>query len=140
MQIKIKKLHPQAKLPSYAHPGDAGMDLFALDKTTIQPGLMTTVKTGIATEIPIGYVGLFWDKSGISIKHGIKLLGGVLDAGYRGELLIGMINLSSVPYTFEAGHKVCQMLVQKIELPEIIEADVLSDSSRGAGTQGSTGK
>ncbi|MDD5165146.1 MAG: dUTP diphosphatase [Candidatus Pacebacteria bacterium] len=140
MQIKFKKLHPDAKIPAYAHPGDAGMDFFVLEKTVIKPGEHAAIKTGIAMEIPHGCVGLFWDKSGIAIKHSIKLLGGVIDAGYRGEVLIGMINLSDVEYIFEAGHKVSQMLIQKVEVPDVIEVDELSDSTRGEKGFGSTGK
>ncbi len=140
MQIKFKKLHPDAKAPQYAHHGDAGMDFFALEKTILKPGEHAAIKTGIAMEIPHGYVGLFWDKSGIAIKHGIKLLGGVIDAGYRGEILIGMMNLSAVEYVFEVGHKVSQMLIQKVEAPDIIEATELSDTSRGEKGFGSTGK
>ncbi len=140
MQIKIKKLHLDAKRPTYANLGDAGMDFFALEKTILKPGEHAAVKTGISMEIPHGYVGLFWDKSGVSIKHGIKLLGGVIDAGYRGEILIGMINLTDVEYVFEAGHKVSQMLIQKVESPDVIEVDELSDSARGEKGFGSTGK
>ncbi len=140
MQIKIKKLHPDAKIPSFAKEGDAGMDLFALEETTVNSGEIARVKSGIAVEIPIGYAGLWWDKSGLSQNHGIKVVGGVLDAGYRGELILGVINLGKEPYTFEKGHKVMQMIIHKIEHPEIIETDELSESDRGEGGFGSTGK
>lgn len=140
MKLKIKKLHPNAKLPSYAHPGDAGMDFFVLEKTIIKPGEHVGVKTGISMEIPEGYVGLLWDKSGLSIRHGLKLLGGVIDAGYRGEILAGIINLGKEEYIFEPGHKVIQMVIQKVERPDLIEASELSETSRGHGGLGSTGK
>jgi dUTP pyrophosphatase len=140
MKIKIKKVHPDAKLPAYAHPGDAGMDFFALEKTVLKPGQRTTVRTGISMEIPHGYTGLFWDKSSIAIKQGLKVIGGVIDAGYRGEVLIGMINLGLEDYVFEAGHKVSQMLIQKVESPDIVETEELSDASRGVNGFGSTGK
>ena len=140
MKLLIKRVHPDAKIPSYAHPGDAGMDLFVLEKTALKPGECLAVRTGISMEIPEGHVGLIWDKSGIAIKSGLKTLGGVVDAGYRGEILVGMINLSQTEYIFEAGHKVAQMLIQKIERPEVAEASELSDSSRGHGRFGSTGK
>ena len=140
MQIKIKKLHSEAKLPSYAHPGDAGMDIFAIEKTVIKPGEHLAVKTGVSMEIPKGYVGLVWDKSGLSIKEGLKILGGVIDSGYRGEIMIGMINLSKKKYIFEAGHKVAQILIQKIESPKILESSSLVKSKRGHGGFGSTGK
>ncbi len=140
MELKLKKLNPEAKLPAYAHPSDAGMDLFALEAVTVLPGEQTQVKTGIAAEIPEGHVGLVWDKSGIAQKHGIKTLGGVVDAGYRGEILVGVANLSEAPYTFEKGHKIAQMLIQKIENPGIVEVSELSETIRGVGGFGSTGK
>ena len=140
MQINIKKLHQDAKLPAYAHHGDAGMDFFALERTVLKPGEHVAIRTGISMEIPRGFVGLFWDKSGLSIKEGLKLLGGVIDAGYRGEIMIGMINLNKQEYVFETGHKVAQMLIQKVELPEIVEVEELGNSSRGRSGFGSTGK
>jgi dUTP pyrophosphatase len=140
MKLLIKRVHPDAKIPSYAHPGDAGMDLFALERTALKPGERLAVRTGVSMEIPEGHVGLIWDKSGIAIKNGLKTLGGVVDAGYRGEVLIGMINLSQTEYIFEAGHKVAQVLIQKIERPDVEEASELSDTSRGHGAFGSTGK
>ena len=140
MKLKVLKLDPNAKLPAYAHLGDAGMDFFALERTIIKPGEYIAVKTGISIEIPKGYVGLFWDKSGLSIKNGLKLLGGVIDSGYRGEILIGITNLGKSEYVFEAGHKVAQMLIQKVESLEIVEVDKLADTSRGNKGFGSTGK
>lgn len=140
LKIKIKKLDPEAKIPSYAHPGDAGMDLYALERVEILPGERVKIRTGIATEFPDGYVGLWWDKSGLSNNHGLKILGGVLDCGYRGELLVGLVNLSKETYIVEKHDKVTQMLIQKVECPQVEEVSELSDSSRGAGGFGSTGR
>ena len=140
MILKIKKLVPDAILPSYAHPGDAGLDMYANETIIINPNQAVKVKTGISVEIPDGYVGLVWDKSGLSINHKIKTLGGVIDSGYRGESLIGLINLGQEPYTIEKGHKVAQMLIQKIERVDVEEVSELTDTSRGAGGFGSTGK
>ncbi len=140
MQLKIKKIHPEAKLPIYAHPYDAGMDLFALEETKLKPSEITKVRTGIAAEIPEGYVGLCWDKSGLATKYGITVLAGVIDSGYRGEILIAVVNLSKEEYIFEKGHKVTQMLIQPVQSMEIIESEELSDTSRGEGGFGSTGK
>lgn len=140
MQIKVKKVNPEAKLPAYARPGDAGMDLFAVEEVMIPAGTIVQIQTGVAAEIPEGYVGLVWDKSGIAQKYGLKTLGGVVDAGYRGEVLVGVANLSQSPYTFEKGHKIAQMLIQKIENPEIVEVSELSETVRGEGGFGSTGK
>lgn len=139
MILKIKKLDPDAIVPSYAHPGDAGMDIYANETIVINPGESVKVKTGIAMEIPDGYVGLMWDRSGMSTKNKIKSLGGVIDSGYRGESLVGLINLSDTPYTVEKGHKIIQMLVQKVERVDVVEADELTDTSRGEGGFGSTG-
>jgi len=91
-------------------------------------------------EISDGFVGLIWDKSGLSHKHGLKTLGGVIDAGYRGEIKIGIINLGTKKYILEKGHKVAQMIIQKRELCEIEEVAELSDTVRGEGGFGSTGK
>lgn len=140
MEIKFKKINPSAKLPSFAHPGDAGMDIFALERTVLKPMERVAVKTGISMEFPAGYVALVWDKSSLSIRDGLKTLGGVIDSGYRGEVLIGMINLSDKEYVFEVGHKVAQILMQKIENPILVEVSDLSETARGHGTQGSTGK
>ena len=140
MLLKIKKLRADAKIPSYAHHGDAGFDLFAVEETTVSAGERVLVGTGIALEIPDGFVGLIWDKSGLATAHGLKTLGGVIDAGYRGEIKVGIINLSTEDYVFEAGHKVAQMLIQKVERATIEEAPDLSDAHRGEGGFGSTGK
>ncbi len=138
--LKIKKLRADATLPTYAHPGDAGLDIYTCESVSVEPGEKTVISTGIAMEIPEGYVGMIWDKSGIAIKNGIKTLGGVVDSGYRGEVLIGVINLSKERYTFEKGHKVAQMVIQKKEDVVVEEVQELSDTSRGEGRFGSTGK
>lgn len=140
MKIKVKKTDLAASLPSYAHPGDAAMDLFALEKVLIKPGSRCSIRTGISMEIPYGYAGLIWDKSGLAIREGLKTVGGVIDAGYRGEILVGMINLGEKDYLIEAGHKVAQMLVQRVESGEVEEVGELADSSRGSMGFGSTGK
>ena len=140
MQLKIKKLDNEAIVPQYAHPDDAGFDLFSLNDIEIPPRSRAQVSTGIAMEIPTGFVGLIWDKSGLSHKHGLKTLGGVIDSGYRGEVKVGLINLSAETYILEKGHKVAQMIIQKKETCEIVEVDELSNTSRGEGGFGSTGK
>ncbi len=140
MILNVKKLHPEAKLPSYAHPGDAGMDICALEETILSPGKPVRVKTGVAVHIPEGYVGLCWDRSGLSTNHALKTLGGVIDSGYRGEVMVGMINLGDTAYTIGSGDRIAQMLIQKVEAPEIVEVPELSETSRGEGGFGSTGK
>lgn len=138
--IKIKKVVSDATMPSYAHAGDAGMDLYAAEEVTLAPGERYGVGTGIAMEIPDGYVGLIWDKSGLSIKEGLKTLGGVIDSGYRGEIKVGIINLSKEAYAFEKGHKLAQMIIQKKETVTLEEADELEESERGKRAFGSSGK
>lgn len=117
------------------------MDLYAVEKASLKPGQRYAVPTGVSMEIPEGYVGLVWDKSGIGIKEGMKTLGGVIDSGYRGEILVGMVNLSEKEYVFEKGHKVAQMIIQKKEDVVIEEAKELDENtSRGKSGFGSTGK
>lgn len=138
--VKVKQLDPRAVVPVFGHDDDAGFDIYSLDRVIIDPGKRTQIRTGIAMEIPSGYVGLIWDKSGLSHKHGLKTLGGVIDSGYRGEILVGIVNLSSDQYTIEQGHKVAQIIIQKKESIEIVITDVLSGTDRGENGFGSTGK
>lgn len=138
--LRIKKLRDGAVLPTRQFEGDAGLDLYAVETVTLHPGQRGKVPTGIALAIPKGMVGLIWDKSGLSNNHGLKTLGGVVDAGYRGEILVGLVNLSQETYTIEKGHRVAQMLLQRIERTTIDVVDKLDDTHRGAGAFGSSGK
>jgi len=140
LQLKVKYLVKDTPKLAYAKTGDAAFDLYAAKDVTIAPAERVQVGTGVALEIPDGYVGLIWDKSGLSHKFGLKTLGGVVDSGYRGEIMIGVINLSNEPYTFEKGHKISQIVIQKYEHCDIVEVDELSESERGASGFGSTGK
>ena len=140
MKLEIKLLNDKAKIPNYAHKGDAGFDLFSISKVLVKKNSRAEVKTGIAMKIPKGCVGLIWDKSGLAIKFGIKTLGGVIDSGYRGEVIVGVYNTSNEDYVFEEGHKVAQMLIQKVENPQIKIVKELDSTSRGEGGFGSTGK
>ena len=139
MKLSVKKMDPEAKLPNRAHADDAGLDLFAVEEYALAPGERQNVRTGIAMEIPTGYVGLIWDKSGVASKTGIKTMGGVVDASYRGEVQVIMVNLSDTPYRVEKGAKVAQMLIQKVELLEVEEVEILGETVRGEGGFGSTG-
>ena len=140
MKLKVKKLSDAIPDLHYAKPGDAGFDLYARERTTIAAGARAVLPTGISLEIPEGYVGLIWDKSGLSAKHGIKTFGGVVDSGYRGEIHTVLINLSDTEYTFEVGDRVAQMLIQKFEEVEFETVDELSESERGHAGFGSSGK
>jgi len=139
LEVKIKRLHKDAKLPSYAHPGDAGMDLFCLEDVTVMPGEHHRFSNGFALEFPEGFVALVKDKGSIS-KAGLHVMGGVFDAGFRGEYNVHLVNLSKEAYMFEKGDKVAQLVILPVARAELIETDLLSDSSRGAGQFGSTGK
>ncbi|PIZ98728.1 MAG: dUTP diphosphatase [Candidatus Komeilibacteria bacterium CG_4_10_14_0_2_um_filter_37_10] len=138
--IKIKKLKPEAIIPRYALPGDAGLDLFSCEDATINPGERYSFHTGIALEYPEGYCSLVWDKSGLSQKFGLKVLGGVFEHTYRGEYIICLLNLSKEPYCFKAGDKIAQLLIQPVATAEIEEVAELSESVRGEGRHGHTGK
>lgn len=140
MIFRIKKLHKDAKIPHYAHHDDAGFDLFSSGDFKVKVGERIAVPTGIAMEIPEGYVGLIWDKSGLAINHGIKTIAGVVDSTYRGEVLVGVINFGDGDYIFEKGHKIAQMLIQKKERVDFEEVKELSGTIRGDGAFGSTGK
>lgn len=139
MKLKIKKLYPDAKLPTRAHHDDAGTDLYAQGDHIVLPHQTTIIPTGVAMELEKGYVSLIWDKSSVGSK-GIKTLGGVIDAGYRGEYKIILHNLNNEAYVFKHGDKVAQLLVQKVEFPDLEEVTELADSTRGEGGFGSTGK
>jgi dUTP pyrophosphatase len=139
MKIQIKKLHPDAKIPHFALIGDVGMDLYSVADIVIKPGERFSCPTGIAIKIPDGYAGLIWDKSGPSHKFGVKTLGGVIDSNYVGEWLVGLVNLGQDDYAIESGQKIAQVLIQKVEVPEIEVVDELEETNRGAGAFGSTG-
>jgi dUTP pyrophosphatase len=140
MKLRVKKIGAEAKMPIYQHPGDAGMDLFAAEEVTLGAGEVKAVPTGIKMAIPEGYVGLIWDKSGISLR-GVHRLAGVVDAGYRGEVKVVMVNLGKAPYVFKPGQKVAQMLIQPVQEVEVMDVGDgdLDETARGAGGFGSTG-
>ena len=139
MTIRFQKILDEAVIPHYAHPGDAGLDIFSAEDAVINAGERKSVRTGLKMEMPEGFVGLVWDKSGLALKNGIKTMAGVIDAGYRGEIGIVLVNLSEQDYKVEKGQKIAQMLIQKIELAEIEEARELSETKRSEGGFGSTG-
>lgn len=138
MKINLQKLSPNAKIPTYGHAGDAGLDLYAATEVVVEPGGKASIPTGIALEIPNGYVGLIWEKSGLAFRHSIATVGGVVDAPYRGEIMVGVRNDGTEAHTFRAGDKVAQMLIQPVQAVEFVEAD-LSDTTRGSDAFGSTG-
>ncbi|OGI67479.1 hypothetical protein A3A05_00940 [Candidatus Nomurabacteria bacterium RIFCSPLOWO2_01_FULL_41_12] len=139
MKIKVKKLRKDAKLPKYHHPGDVGMDVYAMETITILPMGHHRFWHGFALEFPEGYAAIIMDKSSIS-KTGLHTMGGVFDAGFRGEYNTHLVNLSDKPYTVEAGDKVSQLVIMPVVIGELEETDKLSESARGEGGFGSTGR
>jgi len=140
MNLEVKKLVSDAKLPVRAHSDDAGLDLFSLEEYKLHKGEKRLIRTGIALAIPTGFVGLIWDKSGMALKYGLKTLGGVIDAQYRGEVTVIMVNLGEEDFLVEKGAKIAQLLIQKVEFPEICEREELGDTLRSEAGFGSTGK
>jgi len=138
--LKIKKLHPDAIIPSYAHEGDAGLDIYSLNDYLIEPGKREIISTGISCEFPLGYVALVWPKSGLSAKKGIDVLAGVIDAHYRGEYKIVLLNTSDEVFEIKKGDKVAQVLIQKVERVDVEEVGELKNSVRGEGGFGSSGR
>ena len=139
MKLAVKRIHPDAKLPVRGHPGDAGLDLFAVDDGLLAPGEIRPISTGIQIAVPDGHVGLIWDKSGISLQ-GVHRLAGVVDAGYRGEVRVVLANLGRESFEIRKGMKIAQMLVQAVAAPEVVETDELDATSRGEDGFGSTGR
>lgn len=136
--LKVKKTDPRAKLPLRAHPTDSGADLFALERTVLPGRSVTHVHTGVCVELPENTSGIIWGKSSVESK-GIKALAGLVDAPYRGELIVCMYNLNDAEFVFEAGQKVAQLVVLPTLYPAFEEAAELSETARGNGGFGSTG-
>lgn len=142
-QIKLKKLSPDAIVPTYARDGDAGADLYSTESIELYPGEHRIVGTGIAIEVPVGFVGLIHPRSGLAAKQGITVLNtpGTIDAGYRGEIKVILINLDKYrPFKIEKGDRIAQLVLQQVAVSEFIEVEELSDSVRQDGGFGSSGK
>jgi len=141
MKLRVKKLRSAAVAPHYAHPGDAGLDLFACDAITLGPGESAIVKTGIAIELPPDTEGQVRPRSGLAAKHQISVLNtpGTIDEGYRGEVGVILMNFGSNPFDVEPGAKIAQLVVKPVLRVEVEEVAELSDTSRGVGGFGSTG-
>jgi len=140
LKIKIQKINENAKILNYAHEGDAGLDLYSAEENYILKSRERKgFSTGIKMEIPDGYVGLIWDKSGLAAKYGIKVMAGVIDSIYRGEVIVVLINLGNKEYLVEKNAKIAQMLIQKIEIAKIEIVEDLNITKRGDGGFGSTG-
>jgi dUTP pyrophosphatase len=141
MKLSIKKLHPDAYLPEYAHgpQEDAGLDLRAVERVVLSPGAAQAVPTGIAIELAPGFEAQVRPRSGMALKHSLTVNFGTIDPGYRGEIRVIMFNLGRADYTIEKGDRIAQLVISKYEAIEWEEGE-LGDSARGAGGFGSSGR
>lgn len=143
MNLPVAKLHEDATLPTRAHEGDAGLDLYAREAAHIGPGERWSVGTGVAVEIPEGHAGLVLPRSGLAKKHGIALVNapGLIDSGYRGELRVLLLNTDPAEiFKVEPGDRIAQLVIAPIALAEPVETEALAESTRGDGGFGSSGR
>ena len=141
IELPIRRLRPDAQLPSRAYAGDAGIDLAACERVELAPGERALVSTGLAIAIPEGYAGYVQPRSGLATKHGISIVNtpGLVDAGYRGELLVNLLNTDPrEPFVVEPGMRIAQLVVLAVPDVEPVEVDELPDSERGARGFGSS--
>jgi dUTP pyrophosphatase len=142
LEVALHRLDPGLPLPSYAHPGDAGADLMTAVDVRLAPGERALVPTGVAIALPVGYVALVHPRSGLAARHGLSIVNtpGTVDAGYRGEIKVLLVNLDRVePIELARGDRIAQLVIQRVERAAFVEVDVLPESVRGAGGYGSTG-
>jgi len=142
LQVQLRRLDPDLPLPGYAHPGDAGADLHAAQQVTLAPGERALVPTGVSLAIPDGWVGLVHPRSGLAARHGISIVNapGTVDSGYRGEVLVNLVNLDPhEPFTVRRGDRIAQLLLQQVARAAFIEVDSLEGTSRGDTGHGASG-
>ncbi|GGN00229.1 deoxyuridine 5'-triphosphate nucleotidohydrolase [Actinoplanes campanulatus] len=142
VNIQVLRIDPDLPVPAYAHPGDAGADLFAAEEVELVPGARAKVRTGIAIALPDGFVGLVHPRSGLAARLGVTVLNapGTVDAGYRGEILVNLINHDRQnTVKISRGDRIAQLVVQRVERAVFHQVDTLDDTARGAGGHGSTG-
>jgi dUTP pyrophosphatase len=142
VEVMITRTGPDVPVPAYAHPGDAGADLHAAHDVTLEPGERALVATGVALAIPDGHVGLVHPRSGLAARHGISMVNapGTIDAGYRGEVLVNLVNLDPrEAFTVRRGDRIAQLVVQQVALCEFLEVDSLDDTPRGDTGHGASG-
>ncbi|MDR3606325.1 MAG: dUTP diphosphatase [Oligoflexia bacterium] len=137
--IEVKKFSPEATLPTRAHADDAGLDLYSLEDVLLEPQQGKVTRTGIALAIPAGHVGLVADRSSLA-KRGVKTAGGVIDAGYRGEIHIVLWNISGGPIQLKRGERIAQLMILPIVTPAVLEVQELDETARGLKGFGSSGK
>ena len=141
MTLSFKRINPDAVLPSYAHPGDAGMDLRSVDDAVIPSGGRVLVHTGLVVNLPPGYEAQVRPRSGLALKSGVTVLNtpGTIDAGYRGEVGVILANFGAEPFAVRKGDRIAQMVIAPVTFAEIVETDSIDETDRGAGGFGSTG-
>ncbi len=141
VKIRFQKVHEDAVIPRFAKEGDAGMDLVAVEEYEIGPGEHALIKTGLKMELPVGYEAQIRPRSGLALKNKISVLNspGTIDAGYRGELGVILMNHGNSVFKINKGDRIAQMVINKHEIPEIEETEELNESERGEGGFGSTG-
>ena len=141
MTVKFRKSDPDAVLPAYAHPGDAGMDVRSVEEVTIEPGGRKLVRTGLVMMLPPGYEAQVRPRSGLALKNGVTVLNtpGTIDEGYRGEVGVILANFGTEPFQVEKGAKIAQIVVAPCTRAEIVETDEVDETTRGVGGFGSTG-
>mgnify|MGYP002396455637 CR=1 FL=1 len=141
-QLRIERIDPNVPLPSFSYAHDAGLDMCTTQQLRIAPMQRVQAPTGLRIAIPAGCVGLVWDRSGMSQKKGLKTLGGVIDAGYRGEVLVGLVNVGDTEVVLEQYTKVAQLLVQHVLQPDVVEVKGLDKEVTERGEKGfeSSGK
>jgi dUTP pyrophosphatase len=138
--MKVKKLHQNAIIPKRANPSDAGLDLHAIEQVIIPPQSRAVIRTGISIQLPLSSVGLVWPRSGMAVRNGIDVMAGVIDASFRGEIGVVLLNTDRFDtYTVNAGDRVAQLLVQQVMLVDCTEAEQLTRTIRGEYGFGSTG-
>ena len=141
MTLHFKKVHPDAVLPSYAHPSDAGMDVRSVEDVTLAPGKRALVHTGLVMLLPPMYEAQVRPRSGLALKSGVTVLNtpGTIDSGYRGEVGVILVNLGEADFQVRKGDKIAQLVIAPVTQPEIAEAEDVDETDRGAGGFGSTG-
>lgn len=141
MTLRFKRIHPDAVLPAYAHPSDAGMDVRSVEDVTLAPGKRALVHTGLVMLLPPMYEAQVRPRSGLALKNGVTVLNtpGTIDSGYRGEIGVILVNLGNEPFCVRKGDKVAQIVVAPVTQPEIAETDEVDVTDRGNGGFGSTG-
>ncbi|MGH9833296.1 MAG: dUTP diphosphatase [Blastocatellia bacterium] len=138
--VKVKRLHPAAKLPARGSDWSAGADLSCLEAFTLEPGERKAVPTGLIVEIPPGWYGRVAPRSGLAVRHGIDTLAGIVDPDFRGELMVLIINLGDATVSFTAGERIAQLVIERAAICDYVLAEDLSETARGDGGFGSTGK